>query len=334
MNKISINKFIQFLKKKYLIYAPVREGDELYVKEIEDIAKIDFSRQIPINTYKHVLLAERQVLFNFDKGNLKEIKEASPPECAFLMSIMDLDAVGLFHQIFEKDPYYQAKRQKTLLVGQAFFDKSGFAGHLKDNYEENILEHLIFDILLVKVSENRWKLFTGSMLGQRTLDDFGYKNYEHIQFEGLIREEGPDPQMPVLKKKVESSYGKKIWDYWGNRCLACGKCAVNCPTCFCFNIFDEQDIEKKEKGKRIREWTTCFYNDFSEVGGGLKFLDTNAKRIYNWYCHKWVRIPKEFSIIGCVNCGRCDKVCPVGIKRSNVLKSLDKPDQVKPDKED
>lgn len=334
MTKANLDKFLEYLQKKYEIFAPIRDGQEFYVKKIDELKEIDLASQIPINTFKEVLLPSREVLFYYEQGRLKEAKEASKPQAAFGMSIMDLDAVGLFHQVFEKDPYYQEKRQKTLLIGQAFFDKLGFKGHLRETYEENILEHIIFDILLVKASAKEWKVFTGSRLGQRTLDDFGYKKYEHIQFEGLTREEGPDPNMPVLKKKMESTYNKKIWEYWGNRCLACGKCAINCPTCFCFNLADEQDSKYRKKGQRIREWTTCFYNDFSEIGGGFKFLDAKAKRIYNWYCHKWVRIPKEFSMIGCVNCGRCDKVCPVGIKRANVFKSLDKPDQAKPDKED
>jgi len=322
MNKTALNKFVNFLDKKYKIYSPVKDGDELYVKPINDVVDIDYTNKIPINTFKPVLLPKRDVLFDIKKGKLRQSKMQYDPECAFLMSIMDLKAVGLFHQTFERDPYYQKKRQSNLLIGQAFFERSGFFGHLRERYEEDILEHLIFDILLVKSGKAQWKVFTGSEKGQLILEKFGYKDFEHIEFAGLLKEEGLDPELERHRKQIVEA-SAKAWDHWGEICTACGKCAIDCPTCYCFNIEDEQDSKEAGNGKRVRSWTTCFYNDFSEVGGGHQFLKTNAQRIQNWYTHKWVRTPHEFQIMGCVNCGRCDKVCPVGIKRADVFKWLD-----------
>ncbi|MFA6098610.1 MAG: 4Fe-4S dicluster domain-containing protein [Patescibacteria group bacterium] len=322
MNKNTLNKFFLHLKKTFKIYAPVRDGKELYVQPINDLEEIDFSNQIPINTFKPVLLPKREILFNFKKGKMQPADMKYKPQCGFLMSIMDLKAVGLFHQTFERDPYYQKKRQSNLLIGQAFFEGSGFRGHVRDLYEEDILEHIIFDIMLTKSAKDEWKVFTGSEKGQRTLEKFGYKDFEHIEFAGLIKEEGIDPMLAKHRQQIVEA-SAEAWDHWGEICLACGKCAIDCPTCYCFNIEDEQDTKEKDSGQRVRNWTTCFYNDFSEIGGGRKFLKTNAKRIQNWYVHKWVRTPKEFQIMGCVNCGRCDKVCPVGIKRADVFKWME-----------
>jgi len=322
MNKSTLNKFIDHLQKTYVIHAPVRDGKELYVKEINDKSEIDYSNQIPINTFKPVLLPKREVLFDFKKGKLQPPKMEYEPECAFLMSISDLKAVSLFNQTFKHDPYYQKKRRNTLLIGQAFFEGSGFCGHVRDCYEEDILEHINFDILLIKAGKSSWKLFTGSEKGQQVLDKFKVKNYEHIEFVGPIKEEGIDPMLEIHRKQIVEA-SQKVWEHWGAICTACGKCAVDCPTCYCYNIDDEQSHKEKGSGQRVRSWTTCFYNDFSEVGGGHKFMKENAARIQNWYTHKWVRTPHEFQIMGCVNCGRCDKVCPVGIKRADVFKSLE-----------
>lgn len=321
MNHATLHKFVEHLQEAYTMYAPVRDGKELYVKHITDPAEIDFSSKISVNTFKHVLLPQRETLFEYKKGKVIKPKLQYTPECAFLMSVMDLKAVGLFHQTFERDPYYQKKRQTSLLVGHAIFEGSGFAGHLRDRYEEDILEHIIFDIFLAKSAKNEWKLFTGSEKGQMILDEFGIKDFEHIEFAGLIKEEGIDPELERHRKEIVEA-SQKAWEHWGAICTACGKCAVDCPTCYCFNIDDKHATGEKGSGKRERSWTTCFYNDFSEIGGGEKFLKTNAQRIQNWYTHKWVRTPKEFQIMGCVNCGRCDKVCPVGIKRADVFKYM------------
>ena len=321
MNRASLNKFIKYVQNIYAMYAPVKDGEELYVRQVYGHDEIDFSAKIPVNTFKHVLLPKRETLFDYKNGKLREAKMEYAPECAFLMSVMDLKAVGLFHQTFERDPYYQKKRQTTLLVGHATFEGSGFSGHLRERYEEDILEHIIFDIFLAKSGKNEWKVFTGSEKGQMALEDFGEKDFEHIEFAGLIKEEGIDPELARRRKSIVEA-SQKAWDHWGDVCTACGKCAVDCPTCYCFNVDDVQDTKEKGSGKRERSWTTCFYNDFSEVGGGEKFLKANSQRIQNWYAHKWVRTPKEFQIMGCVNCGRCDKVCPVGIKRADVFKWL------------
>lgn len=322
MNVTTLHKFFLFLRTTYTIHAPVKDGDDLYVKKVYDIKEVDFSNKIPVNTFKPVLLPKREALFDYKKGKLLPPKMTYTPECAFLMSVVDLKAVGLFNQTFEHDPFYQKKRQSTLLIGQAFFEGSGFCGHVRDCYEEDILEHIIFDIMLIKTKKGEWKVFTGSEKGQLTLEKFGYTDFEHVEFAGLLKEQGVDPMLEIHRKQIVEA-SQDAWDHWGEICTACGKCAVDCPTCYCYDIDDEPDTKEKGAGQRVRKWTTCFYNNFSEIGGGYKFMKTNAKRIQNWYTHKWVRTPHEFQIMGCVNCGRCDKVCPVGIKRADVFKWMD-----------
>ncbi len=93
MNKITLNKFVKYLQEVYTIYAPVKDGKELYVKTIHGFEEIDFSNQIPINTFKPVLLPKRESLFEIKKGKLVEPKIQYTPECAFLMSVMDIKTV-------------------------------------------------------------------------------------------------------------------------------------------------------------------------------------------------------------------------------------------------
>jgi sulfhydrogenase subunit beta (sulfur reductase) len=128
--------------------------------------------------------------------------------------------------------------------------------------------------------------------------------------------------MLKYRDALKKIYKKEIWeDDLGARCIECGKCAIICPTCFCFDIKDQPNLVDGS-GARKRAWSACFYNDFSEIAGGYKFLKTTAERIHFWYYHKFVRIPDQFQIMGCVGCGRCAKVCPVNINIFKVLASL------------
>lgn len=120
----------------------------------------------------------------------------------------------------------------------------------------------------------------------------------------------------IQEKLRKTSHKHKIWRELAKICIECGQCTQVCPTCFCFRF------EDKASGERNKIPDSCFYHDFSEVAGEHKFLDSTAKRLYFWYYHKFVRIPDEYNLPGCVMCQRCTKACPVGIDIKKVLNKI------------
>ena len=186
-------------------------------------------------------------------------------------------------------------------------------------FEENILEHLIFDIFLQQQLNKKFKILTGSRKGQQILEHFDLRNYEHVEFAGLVPEEGRDKFIDQNKELIENGFDDPLWDELDKICLACGKCSIVCPTCFCFNLTDNI---KKDGIVKERKQTTCFYDDFTKVAGGHRFLDNARSKLYFWYYHKFVRIPDELELPGCVSCMRCVKACPVGISLTKNFKAL------------
>jgi len=237
-----------------------------------------------------------------------------PNQVIFGLTVVDLKAVTFLDQIFAKDPNFQARMAKTLIVGHSLVPK-GESQFFSENFKEEILEHLKFDIFF-GVQKNGYCVYTGSEDGQRILNEFGLNNFEHIEYIGPIKESGPDPQMLKIREKFYDD--GKIWEDLGKRCIECGKCTLICPCCFCFDVYDQPGIEEG-CGERCRAYATCFYTDFSEVAGleidkkKPKFLPDTKSRIRFWYEHKFVRCPDDISLAGCVGCGRCTIVCPVGI---------------------
>jgi len=323
MKTKELYKFLEYLGQQNLVWAPQRVNGELVVDQLENPEDIELTSELPLHSFKKILVPSKEVLFEYKNGKTKsEIN--SPHQTIFGLTIPDLKAVTFLNQVFAKDPYFQNRIKKTLIVGHSLVPTDNYQFFI-EKFQENILEHIKFDIFLAVQKGGKFVVYTGSEDGQRVLDDFGYKYYEHIEYVGPIREEGKDSQM--LKIRERFYLNQKIWEEIGDRCIECGKCTMVCPTCFCYNIIDEPGLDK-DTGQRCRAWSSCFYTDFSEVAGievdkmKPKFLSKTSDRIRFWYEHKFVRCPEEFSLPGCVGCGRCSKVCPVGIDIKKVLQKI------------
>jgi len=319
MNRKEFNNFISFLQKNWTVYGPSYDNARnISIELIENPSALILNGELPFFSFKKFFIPQEEDLFEYKNNNLNETKTESDKKAIVGINILDLKSILLYDQVFERDPYYQVRRQDTLVIGH------NFAPDIKNNifeqkYEEEILEHLSFDIFLAEIKQNIFKVFSGSKRGQEVLNDFDYKNYQHIQFSGPQREEG-NPRMNEIKEKMKN-FNPSIWEKLGEICLECGKCTIICPTCFCYRIDDCPTLEK-DKGVKQRCWDSCFYQEFSEVAGGYKFLNTTAKKIHFWYYHKFVRIPEEFNILGCVGCGRCAEVCPARIDIRKILKEI------------
>ncbi len=251
MNQAHLEKFIAYLQKNdWSVFGPVfsvakveelspflaahqvspiKKTGEILIDKIIEPTDLDLSGQMPFYSFKRFFIPENELLFEYEKNKLTAQKNA--PKIALVgMNILDLEAVNLYDQVFAKDPYYQARRRNLLVVGYSLTPE------INDNifeakYEENILEHLPFDIFLAYYnapssrelrdspplklrggSGELYKVFTGSIKGQRILEHFGYKDYQHIQFSGPVREGKLDEQMERLRDRLKNHHNPKIWE--------------------------------------------------------------------------------------------------------------------------
>lgn len=314
--KSILTSLVNFLLSNASVFAPTGDGGG-HISKIHSFEEVNWSGGIPQDSWKQFLLPPTEKIFDFNKETPQEINQPVSKIVLLGVNVIDLKALSLFDLVFGGDVYYQRRRRNIIIVGYGTnwpneYKKLKPFSH---NYKEDVLEHVGFDIFIAQAGSD-YKFYTGSNVGQELLDQNKLKHYEHIEFAGVIPEEGPDKRMLLLMEKVEKSAGNKIWKDLEKICIACGKCSIVCPTCYCFDFQDK--TEKKQAG-RERVWGNCFYNDFSKVAGGQKYLDNAGKKIFFWYFHKFVRVPFAYRLPGCVACGRCTKACPVGI---DIMKNI------------
>ncbi|MBU1178664.1 4Fe-4S dicluster domain-containing protein [Patescibacteria group bacterium] len=328
MIKDQLSQFIKYLLASNEIYGPVQKGSVLEVEKIAQPTELALNGQLTHHSWKKVFLPACEKLFDYKGSSLSEAINDYPQQVAFGLTTFDLKALNLFNHVYEKDPYYQRRKCKTLLIGQSVAPEQDARTFkvFTEKLEEDILEHLEFDIFFEQRGDS-FRVMTGSEEGQRVLADFGYDDYEHIQFAGPTKEEGLSARTLAIKDQLKNHHDPKIWEKLGKKCIECGKCTVACPTCYCFRLDDEAVLTEGE-GKRTRCWDSCFYREFSQVAGGHQFLTDTAQRIHYWYYHKFVRIPEQYGLPGCVGCGRCTRACPVGIDINETLAKIVNSDPV------
>lgn len=325
LEQTSLNKLVSNWLNDYFIYSPTKIGEVLKIREIKDFNTIDWSGKIPVNSWKELFLPNRERILDISDKKLTPTAGQQPQTICLGVNVLDLKALMLFDLVFSNDIYYQNRRENIVVVGYSAdwphdYKKLKVFSH---NFEADVLDHVPFDIFIARIKKDQIKFYSGSVKGRKLLEKNGIKDFVNITFTGAIAEAGPDKRMMGLQTIVEKSIKHSLWNTLNDICLACGKCSNVCPTCFCFDFNDKLD---PNDARRDRVKGSCFYNDFSKMAGGFKNLDTVKKKIFFWYEHKFVRIPHEYMVPGCVSCGRCTKVCPVGI---DIFKNIAKLSKIK-----
>ncbi|HUT21953.1 MAG TPA: 4Fe-4S dicluster domain-containing protein [Candidatus Bipolaricaulota bacterium] len=324
MTKSALNQLLLCLLKKNVFFAPRKIDDDIAVVEISDIKEMDWSWKLPKQSFKHLLLPSTEEILKQDEKGLCEIFEKKS-RVIFGINILDLQALTYLEAIFSEDVYYQKRRAKTLLIGYSAGLPQDYRKYkiFHEKFREDKLEHLNFDIFIEEQKNKNLKIFSGSEKGQQILEENGISDYMNIEYAGPIPEEGPNKEFVLKNRELifKSKPEDKLWQELGKICLACGKCSLVCPLCFCF---EHEDVADGDVISRKRKWSSCFYPEFTKITNGENDMRHAAEKLYYWYYHKFVRMTDEYKFPGCVGCMRCFQACPVGISIAENFKNLRK----------
>ena len=310
-----IDDFLRDVISEYPTYGPTQERTAIVskfrFKKLSKSSDLSLNYGPTVIPPKKYLLPAREIILRFDGD------EIFPPDNkdSVIFGLNKKDAEGIFYldKLMSSpmtEEHYQKRREKIHLV-------------VIDNFPPS--NNLDCDLYLQRVSETEYLVFSFSEFGSRLLKK---KYFDRKAVTGsILTRHMPDEIIhhPLLDEIVEQSADHPIWKRLAKECFTCGICSFTCPLCYCFEVEDKIDIkthmDKKLRGTRERRWDSCMLPEFNKVTFH-NFRPEPKDRIYNWYYHKFVRMPREYGFPGCIECGRCIEFCPANINFREVLKEL------------
>jgi len=333
-----LTAWLDELAGKMRVLAPTRQGDAVVFAPYGPDHSLELAQEATAPPKSAVFPASEDLLrYDYRKNpeNLGQVEvELLPtitPEPTLVFGSRPCGVRGflIFDRVYDgatyKDPYYLARREATLFatvacekaenacfchsVGSAPGDATGSDVLLTPVAEGYVVE---------AVSERGTQLLDSALLdvaGDRAAAA------QTLREQALQAMGEPQDFGPAQQKLLEIFDDMGFWEDVSAKCISCGACTYLCPTCYCFNITDENT---GLTGRRVRSWDNCMSFQFTMEASGHNPRPTKAHRLKNRVGHKFSYYPAlHEGIIACCGCGRCIKSCPVSVDiREIVTKAM------------
>jgi sulfhydrogenase subunit beta (sulfur reductase) len=248
-----------------------------------------------------------------------------------LFGIRPCDAMAFdyFDKVFTEgqfvDPFYKKKRDNTLVISMAcekpentcFCTSTGGSPSGKTG-ADILFHHLKTALLFEPVSEKGKAFFSKN----RKL--FREAAEKELQAKAGQEAHGRKAMEEIAASEVPDSIGVRdtpaFWNEIAETCLSCGACTFLCPTCHCFDFYEE---ETRDGNRRKRIHDACMFASFGREASGHNPRPRPADRMRQRIMHKFSYTHRNFGRIFCVGCGRCVRFCPSNIDiRETIAKAI------------
>lgn len=336
LQKEDLNEFINYVKKSYKVTAPVKKENQFVFADIDDPQQVCLDYRPTILPPKKYFLPQRQKLGIFKMGETTMTTTVDvEPIALFGVHTCDIEGIECLDVIFNDtpvDPYFTKRKKCILVIGyecmkmcdeyatcvtmDTHIPKAGYDIMMTPSGDRYIL-HIN--------SKEADELIRKSILFEKNYDEGAIK----IELSNIRREKQKnfkvllDAEYNRLNKIFRKSYDSKTWADVGKRCVSCGNCTAVCPTCYCFDIYDEVKLDITG-GERGRVWDSCQLEDFAKVAGGENFRKERSSRQRHRYFRKFDYPVRKYNKFFCVGCGRCTRACMADISLIETVNELAK----------
>ncbi len=316
---------IDSLRSGYRLVGPVMQGDAHDFKELTSDEAPDMAFGNTRLSPKSVVFPQSEPMFTYslDENDpehhiLKDAPKDYSARAVIGMRPCDAKAVALVRMNFDtpdyRDPYWMDAYDATTFVGLAcdnpcetcFCTTAGCGPY----HEEGL------DVLLSDCGDT-YEAKALTEKGEKLLASAGWD----AEGDASVFEPKKADAEAKIVTKVETAnlrgknsldlYDAPFWKELSFSCINCGTCTYACPTCWCFDI---QDENKGNDGVRMRNWDSCMTSLFTMHGSGHNPRDQKHQRFRQRFMHKLKYFVDKYDKgLMCVGCGRCVQQCPANI---------------------
>lgn len=343
LNIEGLRELYRTISGEYKIVSPVIENEVLVYRENRDFDSIPsgytqiesagyyrsiknsdifFSYTRPYNNLKYFL---RPPKINFqtvkkENGNIEFIEHSLMEKYAFFdVRRCDLKALSILDNVYlnnkHPDSLYKDIRKNILIVGVECLEAGNtcFCQSMDVNLNDNYMADMFIteidgEFLIETFTEKAKAILQNIPKRSATEDDMEQKERVKKRFrESFKKTLNTHNLKDILYERIDHPY----WEDIGKRCFGCTNCTQVCPTCFCFDIREENDLDLSVS-KRFFVWDSCFNQSFATVHK-FNIRESISHRYRQWLVHKMGYWQDQFGEIGCVGCGRCITWCPAKI---------------------
>ncbi|HID55295.1 TPA: Ni/Fe hydrogenase subunit beta [Candidatus Poribacteria bacterium] len=333
LEKSKLGPFVERLISQSEVVGPKRKENSCVFGTIQKPEELFLDYTTTILPPKKFFLPQEETILRFNLEDEPDIEPVVEVKERILFGVhpCDLWAIWEMDKVFSdknEDTNYLERRRATTIIGWECLnpDESCFC----TSVQTSVPMDEQFDLFFVDIGDE-YAVKVGSEKGQRLIageEDFRpARNDTLAQIKSVQDEKAAkitaSIQMDVneIPLFLEGEYESPVWKLESERCYSCGSCVMVCPTCFCFDVFDQVSLDLGA-GERIRRWDGCMLPNFALVASGENFRETAEERlrhrIYRKYQYLMVKYGKSF----CVGCGRCWRSCLVEINPVDVLNKL------------
>ncbi len=333
LNKQDLNDFIVKLSRSQPVMAPVARGCKSFVFESVDSAKAIALHYIPtILPPKKYFFPQRETLLTYNKTTpaWDPVLE-SRKMVIFGVHTCDLAGIQCLNMVMSASPQdnnYNARKEGITIIG---LECNNYCDEYAScNVMDNHLPNGGYDLFFTELPD-AFMVHVNSNAGERIVNDIGFfsaatpKHTQQLEEMRARKREIFKPEVKAGHKQLRGifagAFDSRQWDRIGERCVACGNCTNVCPTCYCFDVRDEINLDFNT-GTRGRVWDSCQNEEFAQVAGGENFRKQRGQRQRHRYMRKFNYPVERFSRYFCTGCGRCSRACMAKINLKETIDAL------------
>lgn len=299
-----------------------KETGKFHYAVLQDADALRLDYNVTITPPKKFFMPEREIFLKYQIAPEVKVRPVFETNKRIIIGVhpYDMIAINQMDEIWmdkNEDQHYFKRRKNTIIIGvDPEIASSWSFWHVMDAWKVDAG----YDIWLTRLDGETYFIEAATAAGRELVDKHAKTSNaakEHEDRRAAVRAKLFDVcdkerklsvrpgEIPLL---VKNNWDHKVWEEKAKKCYSCGSCNIVCPTCYCFDVKDDINLNIKD-GWRERVWDACQLEDFALVAHGENFRAKRVDRYKHRFYRKTVYQYERYNHLACVGCGRCSSVC-------------------------